>query len=147
MHRTEFSGRISFHYKHKEPTRIRTKGKLIGQIEQNVENALSLFTTTEDHETSANHIVKAIHSFINSKSSKGPIPSKFFVRLDNCGQDNKNKFLMAYMESLVALGVFKLVKVGSLSKGHTHKDIDQAFTQTSTRLRFNEAVTPMYLHA
>ena len=48
---------------------------------------------------------------------------------------------MAYMQSLVSLGLFDTVEVGFLPKGHTHEDIDQCFSQSSCRLKQNNAIT------
>ena len=122
------------------------KVKLVGLLHHAVPNNLHLFTMTDDHATGANHIVETVHRFINSQSVKGPLPRTFNVQLDNCSRENKNHFLMAYLESLVALKVFDVVEVGFLPRGHTHDDIDQAFSSTSSRLRVNDAVTLDELH-
>ncbi len=37
--------------------------------------------------------------------------------------------------------IFDIVEAGFLPKGHTHEDIDQCFSQSSGRLRHNNAVT------
>jgi len=71
----------------------------------------------------------------------GVLPPRLFVQVDNCGRENKNRFFMAYMELLVATGVFQCIQVGFLPVGHTHEDIDQAFSRTSERLRSQNAVT------
>ena len=46
----------------------------------------------------------------------------------------------------MALGVFDDVEVSFLPKGHTHEDIDQSFSRTSSRLRTHDAVTLDDLH-
>lgn len=117
------------------------KVKLVGLLAHDVQNHLMLFTMTEEHATGANHIVESIHRFLNSRRSTGPLPRTLFVQLDNCTRENKNKYLMAYFEVLVALHVFQVVEVGFLPKGHTHEDIDQCFSQTSARLRAHNAIT------
>lgn len=122
------------------------KVKLIGLLHHAIPNNLTLFTMTEDHETGANHIVETVHRFINLYSSRGPLPRTLYVQLDNCSRENKNHYLMAYLESLVALRVFDVVEAGFLPVGHTHDDIDQAFSATSSRLRANDAVTISDLH-
>ena len=48
---------------------------------------------------------------------------------------------MAYLEALVAWGVFKDIMVTFLPIGHTHEDIDQCFSVTSRRLHDNNAIT------
>lgn len=123
------------------------KVKLVGLLEHCIENELLLYTMTEEQQTGANHIIEAIHRFLNAKRAKGCLPPSLFVQLDNCSRENKNHFFMSYMEFLVSARVFDVVECGFLPVGHTHEDIDQAFSQTSTRLRSNNAITLQDLHA
>lgn len=122
------------------------KVKLIGLLEHKLENFLFLYTMTQEHETGANHIVEVLHRFINAKRADGPLPRKFFVQLDNCTRENKNRFVMGYFEMLVAHSVFDSVEAGFLPVGHTHEDVDQAFSQTSARLRVHNAITLEDIH-
>ena len=39
---------------------------------------------------------------------------------DNCGRENKNRFVLAFAYVLVHLGIFTKVKLNFLPKGHTH---------------------------
>ena len=122
------------------------KVKLIGLLEHRVLNRLTLFTMTEEHSTGANHVVEVIHRFLNKKREDGSLPPKLFVQLDNCSRENKNRYLLSYFEMLIALGVFDSIEVGFLPVGHTHEDVDQAFSQTSSRLRVHNAITLTDLH-
>ena len=67
------------------------KVKLVGLLEHRIQNRLNLLTMTEEHSTGANHVVEAIHRFLNKKRLEGPLPKKFFIQLDNCSRENKNK--------------------------------------------------------
>ena len=108
---------------------------------------LWLFTMTEDFETGSNHVIEAIHRWLQCKTEEcnGQLPATLFVQVDNCSRENKNKYFMAFMEMLVARGIFQSVYVSFLPVGHTHEDIDQAFSCTSRFLRVHEAITPMEL--
>ena len=53
---------------------------------------------------------------------------------------------MAYLDLLVSLGVFEQVEAGFLPVGHTHENVDKAFSQTFGRLRVNGAITLEDLH-
>lgn len=117
------------------------KVKVVGLLEHRIENKITLFTMTEEHATGANHIVEVIHRMINSKRREGPLPRKFYVQLDNCCRENKNRYLLSFLEMMVSLGVFDSVEVGFLPVGHTHEDVDQVFSQTSARLRVHDAIT------
>lgn len=48
---------------------------------------------------------------------------------------------MSYPKCLVAWKVLNLVEEGFIPVGHTHDDIDQAFSETSERLRRNNALS------
>ena len=122
------------------------KVKLIGLLEHRIENRLTLLTMTEEHATGANHVIEVVHRFLNTKRDEGPLPTKFHVQLDNCSRENKNKYALSYFEMLVMLGVFESVEVSFLPVGHTHEDVDQCFSQTSTHLRVHNAVTLNELH-
>ncbi len=132
--------------KTKEQKGLTLQVKVIGLLEHGVRNWLHLYTMTEEHETGANHIVESIHRFLNVRRNKGPIPRKFFVQLDNCTRENKNNYLLSYLESLVSLDIFDIVEAGFLPKGHTHEDVDQCFSQTSYRLNHSNAITLLDLH-
>ncbi len=115
--------------------------KLVGVLEHAVENKLRLLTMSEEHQTGANHIIESIHRFLMDKSLSCQLPPKLYIQVDNCTRENKNRFFFSYIESLIRWELFHEVEVGFLPVGHTHEDIDQAFSTTSARLRVNEAIT------
>ena len=122
------------------------KVKLIGLLEHQLEPRLSLYTMTEEHKTGANHIIETIHRFLVRKRAEGPLPAKFYIQMDNCSRENKNKYLMGYLEMLVATSVFSCVEAGFLPVGHTHEDIDQVFSRTASKLRVTNAITLDDMH-
>lgn len=115
------------------------KVRLIGALQHGSPNKLLLMTLTEEYETGANHIVQALHVCLNSH--EGDLPDHLYLQLDNCTRENKNRFFFGFLEYLVHHGVFKHIFVGFLPVGHTHEDIDQAFSRTADRLRSNDAIT------
>lgn len=123
------------------------KVKLVGLLEHRLINRLTLLTMTQEHQTGSNHVIEALHRFLTRKRKEGPLPPKLFVQLDNCSRENKNKYVLAYMELLVAYQVFDSVECGFLPVGHTHEDVDQAFSTTSSRLRVTNAITLSDLHS
>lgn len=62
------------------------------------------------------------------------LPKVLYLQMDNCGRENKNKYVFAFLCLLVELEVFEKVKVSFLMVGHTHEDIDQMFSRISTRI-------------
>ncbi len=117
------------------------KVHLIGVLQHLSMNRLRLFTMTEDHQTGANHIVECVHRFVNDVAREGPLPRTLFLQLDNCVRENKNQYLLSYLDALIQWSVFDCIEVGFLPIGHTHCDVDQAFSSTSQRLRYHDAVT------
>ena len=65
------------------------KVKVVGLLEHLIQNRLSLFTMTEEHETGSNHIIESLHRFLVRKRSEGAQPPKPFIQLDNCSRENK----------------------------------------------------------
>lgn len=80
-----------------------------------------------------------INVLLNVLSMHPSLPPTLYLQLDNCGRDNKNRFLFAFCCLLVELGVFRKVKVSFLMVGHTHEDVDQMFSRFSTWLNRNNA--------
>lgn len=117
------------------------KVHLIGLLKHGATNQLHLYTMTENHETGSNHIVEVVHRFLNKQGQEGPLPRKLFVQVDNCVRENKNKYFLGYLEWLVRRQVFESIEVGFLPVGHTHSDVDQAFSTTAERLRHYDAIT------
>jgi hypothetical protein len=62
-------------------------------------------------------------------------PSTWFLQLDNTTKENKNQFVLAWLQTLVDTGVFDTIYVSFLPVGHTHEDIDQRFSIVSRALR------------
>lgn len=63
-----------------------------------------------------------------------PLPSTFYLQLDNSGKDNKNWAMMAFLSELVARGVFKTIIMSFLIVGHTHEDVDAFFSKVNKSL-------------
>ena len=61
--------------------------------------------------------------------------------MDNTSSDNKNKMTIVFGQMLVASGLCGEVNFNFLPVGHTHEDIDQAFSVIAFRLRGNTAHT------
>ena len=138
-----------FHHKMKaESTGYSIEMGLIGLIEHlpGQVRSVRLFTMAEDMETGSNHVIEVIHRWLQEKEERGVLPSRLLVQLDNCSRENKNRYLLAYFETLVAYGVFMEVRASFLPKGHTHEDIDQVFSRTAEALRPVDAITLNDLH-
>jgi hypothetical protein len=83
----------------------------------------------------ANLTVTVLDRWIANFLDEGKVlPPVLYLQLDNTGSDNKNYGVMAYLQNLVACGVFFKIKVSFLPVGHTHEDIDQYFSRIGQAL-------------
>jgi hypothetical protein len=55
-------------------------------------------------------------------------PSTLYLQFNNCSQENKNKYMLAYCHWLVFNKVFQSITISFLPEGHTHKDNNQMFS-------------------
>ena len=70
---------------------------------------------------------------------RNEIPPTLYLQLDNCGRENKNRFVFSFCSLLVELGIFDKVKISFLMVGHTHEDVDQLFSRFSSWLKHRNA--------
>ena len=78
------------------------------------------------HAHDSNQVVTSLAKVLGDvQSRKGSLPPVLRIQAENCGRENKNKYMFAYCASLVALGYFREVRISFLIVGHTHEDIDQ----------------------
>ena len=88
------------------------------------------------HADDSNQVVTSLAKVLGDvRSRKGLLPPVLRIQADNCGGENKNKYMFAYCASLVALGYFREVFLSFLIVGHTHEDIDQQFSIISSGLK------------
>ena len=74
-------------------------------------------------------------------ANKLPRPKDLCIQMDNCGHQ-KNKYMMAYLTHLIATHQFENITLSFLEKGHTHEDIDQAFSVLSGAFKRSTCHTP-----
>ena len=67
-------------------------------------------------------------------------PEVLYLQVDG-GSENKNQWVLAYLATLINIGIYKKIKMCFLPVGHTHEDIDQAFSRISMHLRRVSAFT------
>ena len=117
------------------------KVRLIGTLVHGPHKRLFLHTMTQEYETGGNHVIEALHRVLQSLSQEKPLQPVLYAQLDKRTREKKNRYVLSYLECLVAWGVFKETHASFLPVGHTHEDIDQCFSRTSTRLSVEDAVT------
>lgn len=77
------------------------KEKWVRVLQNGRPNTLRLFKMTEEHETGVNNIVEAMHRFIQDLSRQISLPKTLFVQLYNCTRENKDRYLLGYLETLL----------------------------------------------
>ncbi|GBG90255.1 hypothetical protein CBR_g50433 [Chara braunii] len=71
----------------------------------------------------------------------GVLPPVFRLQADNCGSQNKNRYVFAYLVLLVKFRIFEVVEMRFMIVGHTHTDIDAKFNLFARKLVDTDAYT------
>ena len=71
----------------------------------------------------------------------GFLPKVLHIHVDNCGRENKNKYLFSFLYSLVHLDIFKEVIISFLLVGHTGNPVDQLFSILTQEFKNSEIKT------
>merc|ERR1719318_34743 len=81
---------------------------------------VKMFINHDQFENGSNMIIsivyKMILDFLNDHKFLPPI---LFLNLDNCGRENKNRYLLAFCCALVELDIFSEIVIYFLIVGHT----------------------------
>ena len=67
--------------------------------------------------------------------------------MDNCGRENKNRFVLLYLCYLVLRKTFAEVTMNFLQVGHTHNDVDALFFLIANEFIKSNAVSIEDIHA
>ena len=100
------------------------------------------YTWFDNFPNDSNIVIAILNDvLIKNLEDEKQLPETLYLQLDNCGRENKNKYVFTYCHFLVAFGVFKKVKVSFLPVGHTHNDVDQFFQRINKRLSGKDCLT------
>jgi hypothetical protein len=106
------------------------------------------YFSTNEFKTGANLNIECLHRTLidlrrtydeeiaKPDSTFKTFPHTLYLQVDG-GSENKNRYLKAYCDRLVAFGLFKKVKVAYLMVGHTHEDIDQVLCVVGSKVKCN----------
>jgi hypothetical protein len=84
------------------------------------------------------------------KEKNGPqwkLPPVLLFQADNCGRENKNRQMIAFLSILIEMGVFMEIQMHFLPVGHTHCQIDQLFSVVYKNLKGADVYTVDHLMA
>jgi hypothetical protein len=91
----------------------------------------------------SNVTIDILHRCMKAELDRtGTLPKIMFLQLDNTTRQCKSKFVLAWLQYLVQVGVFDEIYVSFLPKGHTHEDIDQFFSCVARYLRGHDCPSP-----
>eukprot|EP00058_Branchiostoma_floridae_P005491 XP_002590979.1 hypothetical protein BRAFLDRAFT_69470 [Branchiostoma floridae] len=102
---------------------------------------VDFFEYSHDSNLTLNLLLK----LLGKLSTRNPLPPILFIQADNCYRENKNKYMLAFLDMLVHMRIFREIQLSFLMVGHTHEDIDQMFSRVADKLRHQEAHTPEQL--
>jgi hypothetical protein len=70
----------------------------------------------------------------------GYLPEVLYMQLDSA-PDNKNQWILVLCAIMIAVGLFRKIKLSFLPVGHTHEDIDQLFSRIAEYLRSTDILS------
>lgn len=84
------------------------KARLVDLLEYcAIKHRLSLCTIYKKYEIGANHIIEAIHIFLNARrTSSSYFLRTIYAQMNNCARESKNGFMFGCFEYLVRQDVF-----------------------------------------
>jgi hypothetical protein len=85
-------------------------------------------------DTNITVLVRTIHWAMKA-TGQTRLPRMLYLQLDNCVKENKCNEFYSFLWYLVDIGASDEIIVSYCLVGHTHIDIDQAFSRISSRLR------------
>lgn len=129
--------------KQRDATEGGLKQTLVGVKVHGVGNFCYLFHPNTKNGGGSNMTIEVLRRVLLAiDSASDNMPRLLNLQLDNCGGENKNKFVFAFLAYLVQAGIFQEIHLSFLIVGHTHEDIDQMFSTISKWLTRKEVVTP-----
>ncbi|XP_072048256.1 uncharacterized protein [Amphiura filiformis] len=91
-----------------------------------------------DSNLTLNILMLALEGYVKKHNK---LPEVLYLQFDNCWRENKNIYVLGFCYLLVALGIVQKVRINFLIVGHTHNDVDQAFSRIAEALRKWVALT------
>ena len=129
--------------KQREGSRGGLKQSVVGVKVHGICNHLYICHPNTKNGAGSNATIEVLRRTLVYLDKRSPnMPPTLHLQLDNCGGENKNKYMFSFLSYLVQVGIFQEILVSFLIVGHTHEDIDQHFSVISRELRRKNAVTP-----
>ncbi|XP_062609674.1 uncharacterized protein LOC134271502 [Saccostrea cucullata] len=104
-------------------------------------NKKILYTDFHQYKHDSNLTLNILLKVLWNHSKGKPLPPVLYLQADNCFRENKNKYVLSFLELLVRKRIFYEVQLSFLHVGHTHEDIDQMFSVIADHLRHKDAAT------
>jgi hypothetical protein len=81
-----------------------------------------------------NNVIEMLNHCLQTKCPSESEIRHLYLHADNCGGQNKNRFVMSYLPYLVACGRFDTITLAFMLTGHTKCSVDGAFGCLKRRL-------------
>lgn len=69
----------------------------------------------------SNMTLTCLMTALTETASNHQLSPTLYVQADNCGRENKNKYVLGFLALLVARGIVKEALISFLMVGHTHE--------------------------
>ena len=90
---------------------------------------VKMIVNFDQFEQGSNMIVSILYRLlIETQQDLGKLPAVLHLSLDNCWRENKNRFVLSFLASLVQLDILSEINLTFLLVGHTGNEVDQLFS-------------------
>jgi hypothetical protein len=139
--------RLPHHHLHPKDwsTKVRPRTNVFGLIDHsNKSKKITPYLDVFAHDS--NMVVTQLHQWLQEYRTSPEMKKSrtLHVQGDNATKDNKNRYLFAFLASVVQEKIFDIVLLEMNEKGHTHVDIDALFRAISQWL--TKMSSPTFTH-
>lgn len=120
--------------------------RLIRLLDHGKLKNLNLYMMTEEHDSGAVHVIKAVRRFMNQRVYSFLLSDTLFVYFHNCTKENKIWNMFVFLEGLLLWDILNNVEFGFLPFDHTHEEVDRAFSKAVNRKCMKNAVILLDFH-
>jgi hypothetical protein len=151
----DFAENVYLPFQHRQPSQrfflTGLKFDIFG-ISIDTASAQVIYGLTEGHwpcEKTANTVCSMLFHFLKTDAfvrGSGIQPRILQLTSDNCAGQNKNRWIIWFLDFLTSIGMFDEIHLSFLVAGHTKNMCDARFALIKRKMRDTEALVPAHMH-
>ena len=153
----DFAENVYLPFQHRQPSqRFFLTGLKFDIFGISIDTACAqvIYALTEGHwpcEKTANTVCSMLYHFLKTDAFVRQLPHGRQPRIlkltsDNCAGQNKNRWIIWFLDFLTSIGMFDEIHLSFLVAGHTNNMCDARFALIKRKMRDTEALVPAHMH-